>query len=115
MEVGSPPLARGIRLFQFLDRTERGITPACAGNTIIVIQYWKFRLDHPRLRGEYGSRRLYALGFRGSPPLARGILYNLIRFAVCTMDHPRLRGEYQPKTDCRINGIGSPPLARGIH
>ena len=74
MEVGSPPLARGIRLFQFLDRTERGITPACAGNTIIVIQYWKFRLDHPRLRGEYGSRRLYALGFRGSPPLARGIL-----------------------------------------
>ena len=77
MEVGSPPLARGIRLFQFLDRTERGITPACAGNTIIVIQYWKFRLDHPRLRGEYGSRRLYALGFRGSPPLARGILFGV--------------------------------------
>ena len=33
--VGSPPLARGIRIVEFMTQVLKGITPACAGNTNI--------------------------------------------------------------------------------
>ena len=52
-EVGSPPLARGILglISQLMDTG--GITPACAGNTSILIPHSHLLRDHPRLRGEY--------------------------------------------------------------
>ena len=70
---GSPPLARGIRDGTSEVRQERGITPACAGNTRGGDKAYKFKRDHPRLRGEYHRHCLPRLCCLGSPPLARGI------------------------------------------
>ena len=132
--AGSPPLARGIRISQPCIRIRRGITPACAGNTIS--HGWKtlYGGDHPRLRGEYFGAFPAAIANAGSPPLARGIPFP-DRFSellqgitpACagntfsdsarprvTRDHPRLRGEYTYALYSIFAYWGSPPLARGI-
>ena len=50
----------------------KGITPACAGNSLSPSKKGWFFEDHPRLRGE--QRMVLPLNARdmGSPPLARG-------------------------------------------
>ena len=72
-EEGSPPLARGIPSFLFHLVSHFRITPACAGNTHLVMTFVKSHWDHPRLRGEYKIWKTGALQCPGSPPLARGI------------------------------------------
>ena len=52
-QVGSPPLARGIRLPYLQSRGRPWITPACAGNTALRKRLANDIWDHPRLRGEY--------------------------------------------------------------
>ena len=133
-ELGSPPLARGIppRLQKL--RINKGITPACAGNTGCLLSPQSYRRDHPRLRGEYANTNVSMMGETGSPPLARGIpktgdavdLKQGITPAcagntVCVVsvsseqkDHPRLRGEYIVFLNVSALDLGSPPLARGI-
>ena len=70
---GSPPLARGIPPIDPY-RTKGGrITPACAGNTTVVIFCKVYIRDHPRLRGEYCGIIKHIPLSLGSPPLARGI------------------------------------------
>ena len=115
--TGSPPLARGIPVIVNSLRNITGITPACAGNTVLD---WKVRLpkqDHPRLRGEYYWQSDFTNVCKGSPPLARGIRHAAT--FCCSLpgitpacagntsspasgdfaswDHPRLRGEYTKK------------------
>ena len=51
--VGSPPLARGIRIIVDVNNSFLGITPACAGNTVGCKGITGKGKDHPRLRGEY--------------------------------------------------------------
>ena len=114
MILGSPPLARGIRMILNARHNRLGITPACAGNTIKKRHCPTAPGDHPRLRGEYQQRVWNSMTRSGSPPLARGILYNIIAASyrhritpACAgntlvymdsndfqRDHPRLRGEY---------------------
>ena len=131
---GSPPLARGIQLWRQPSNLESGITPACAGNTLLLRTNETSSWDHPRLRGEYGSRLKHREVSKGSPPLARGIR-NLRRsfpttrritpacagntcvrdsYVSIKQDHPRLRGEYDLGQGLLLQAIGSPPLARGI-
>ena len=74
-DEGSPPLARGILCYVPFVGTVGGITPACAGNTILIYGGVYVSRDHPRLRGEYRYARAPENRDRGSPPLARGILY----------------------------------------
>ena len=131
---GSPPLARGIPSWNLLCIPAEGITPACAGNTVSDPYHSRSPRDHPRLRGEYFSTRIWNDTQKGSPPLARGILSSAkthILSAGITpacagntlssrsrpashRDHPRLRGEYFFRTPCQPFMLGSPPLARGI-
>ena len=73
---GSPPLARGIQFYPEGSAGSYGITPACAGNTIIVYSTPGNIRDHPRLRGEYCLPMLTGGNEMGSPPLARGIHRN---------------------------------------
>ena len=114
MILGSPPLARGILSSINSIVSGYGITPACAGNTIKKRHCPTAPGDHPRLRGEYQQRVWNSMTRSGSPPLARGILYNIIAASyrhritpACAgntlvymdsndfqRDHPRLRGEY---------------------
>ena len=78
-ETGSPPLARGILLWVAGCACASGITPACAGNTLEVQALQIVDGDHPRLRGEYHRAKQKSILKMGSPPLARGILWNLVK------------------------------------
>ena len=71
--AGSPPLARGIHPVARWIRSGAGITPACAGNTLLFYKKHQANRDHPRLRGEYLTLCISRPPRKGSPPLARGI------------------------------------------
>ena len=132
--MGSPPLARGIPHIRPAVRFLIGITPACAGNTLMICFSFNLSRDHPRLRGEYYFGYETVGINRGSPPLARGIRHRFFcsfprsgispacavntRFCAASedspWDHPRLRGEYAGSKTRSGYRLGSPPLARGI-
>ena len=69
---GSSPHARGTPDQGVKEGLERGIIPACAGNTDTMRPVIGENWDHPRMRGEH-SRRPCTCGIRwGSSPHARG-------------------------------------------
>ncbi len=53
IDLGSPPLARGIRASRAKAVASTGITPARAGNTRHRVSPISPARDHPRLRGEH--------------------------------------------------------------
>ena len=69
---GSPPPARGAHRGRHVRRDLHGITPACAGSTLIATSAVAFASDHPRLRGEHSPSEWCLKSFPGSPPPARG-------------------------------------------
>ena len=130
---GSPPLARGILFCLSAGRMDLRITPACAGNTSLILLFSSQSGDHPRLRGEYGSISSISRPYTGSPPLARGI-QNLFGFLTATAgitpacagnteivgnqksklwDHPRLRGEYYAPRPVPCASQGITPACAG--
>ena len=112
--MGSPPLARELRPLHSRELCNVGITPACAGTTLVVVSRAARNWDHPRLRGNYCVLRLPCTGNSGSPPLARELQgvsteerYEPRITPACAgttqsnnackfnqRDHPRLRGNY---------------------
>ena len=115
MLSGSPPLTRGIRYTASSISDTIRITPAYAGNTPSSPLMGLPKRDHPRLRGEYGSKVTDMILDEGSPPLTRGILYDRPALMATYRDHPRLRGEYMYAILNTKTKKGSPPLTRGIH
>ena len=92
-----------------------GITPAYAGNTLLVRISLYLTQDHPRLRGEHSFEGADLDGASGSPPPTRGTLPNYPRYRVRDGITPRLRGEHvHIKTGSFIKP-GSPPPTRGTH
>ena len=115
LNLGSPPLTRGIPCEDDRHDGTSRFTPAHAGNT------WKYKnirrsnQVHPRSRGEYERLLIWQHMPLGSPPLTRGIpplAFRLIlasRFTPAHAGntllpgtrkqynkvHPRSRGEYQ--------------------
>ena len=71
---GSPPHARGILPQSARQKVFAGITPACAGNTSLLLWRLGNAQDHPRMRGEYTPDTPLRFRKKGSPPHARGIL-----------------------------------------
>ena len=55
---GSPPLARGTGQTYAEFAADIGITPACAGNSLVAFLMYARARDHPRLRGEQTKKRL---------------------------------------------------------
>ena len=51
-DTGSPPRVRGKHPYKFLRSRFDGITPACAGKTLLVLERRKNEKDHPRVCGE---------------------------------------------------------------
>ena len=112
---------------------ERGIIPACAGNTAPEAKASRASRDHPRVRGEHGLIACPALAVFGSSPRARGTPIPYIRFLAATgiipacagntprdcrpnrppWDHPRVRGEHNWPLQLRYAPKGSSPRARG--
>ena len=91
-----------------------GIIPARAGFTGLAIGSNGRRGDHPRSRGVYRGSGSSFGAFRGSSPLARGLL-NLCSASLCGLvDHPRSRGVYGSRCSLWFPFVGSSPLARGL-
>ena len=131
--TGSPPHARGRRHLVGVVQGHIGITPACAGKTPCPYCKEARQPDHPRMRGEDASTMPTLSCQRGSPPHARGrlfemdpVLYNARITPACAgktalklhrqgdnPDHPRMRGEDQRRPRTGLMCLGSPPHARG--
>ena len=130
---GSPPHARGRLACASASTTTGGITPACAGKTRRLLGARRWRLDHPRMRGEDRRKENPPVGECGSPPHARGRQSRDFLFGqdfritpACAgktpplhpqtrprKDHPRMRGEDFDDADFEPPSLGSPPHARG--
>ena len=70
---GSPPHTRGILFRLSINAPLLRFTPAYAGNTEFNPADWDWSEVHPRIRGEYSARALWAIRRMGSPPHTRGI------------------------------------------
>ena len=132
---GSSPLARGLLTTDYRKGLIIGIIPARAGFTFRPGSRPGRDGDHPRSRGVYGWPAGRPGEFRGSSPLARGLLHETIKFgrrariiparagftrrpegqADHPRDHPRSRGVYVDAAFAVISREGSSPLARGLH
>ncbi len=125
---------RGILVFSPRCRQSRGITPACAGNTMRMKTGTNGFRDHPRVCGEYAIEYDPLLNGAGSPPRVRGIRTKslsqkpLARITPACAgntasgkgmmmndgDHPRVCGEYAYEINPYCKHLGSPPRVRGI-
>ncbi len=110
---GSPPHARGALVMMVPLPFRTGITPACAGSTLIRHSYPSLAADHPRMRGEPSPAEPKPGRTMGSPPHARGAPRSPPRRRGNPPDHPRMRGEHtRSRVSVSVAG-GSPPHARG--
>ena len=73
LNLGSSPLARGLRSGRESERGEGGIIPARAGFTWLIPPAPAVCTDHPRSRGVYPSCTNHTAPLGGSSPLARGL------------------------------------------
>ena len=98
-------------------------------NFLIIVQ------DHPRLRGEHTTSKIFHVAVTGSPPPTRGTQVYPLRqnhnqgitpayagntYITCItqvsfQDHPRLRGEHLLQVYQQDFFLGSPPPTRGTH
>ena len=69
---GSPPRVRGTVHAVCKQHLGRGITPACAGNSLISLPNQLATWDHPRVCGEQRFLGTLDRGIMGSPPRVRG-------------------------------------------
>ena len=112
---GSPPHARGTPYGYRGGLVFTGITPACAGNTLIDAILHEAIEDHPRMRGEHFWPSTALVLAAGSPPHARGTpppfrvlpavsgitpacagnTCRLHEIHPGSQDHPRMRGEHR--------------------
>ena len=111
--AGSSPHARGTPPSFTRKHEQRGIIPACAGNTCRRNREPPNTWDHPRMRGEHGYVEGIELCEAGSSPHARGTPPRCARSRPCTWDHPRMRGEHKFTPSSPRKPMGSSPHARG--
>ena len=132
--LGSSPLARGLREAWLDWLGQPRIIPARAGFTSSTRHRPTGASDHPRSRGVYSALRTSPASSRGSSPLARGLPLSNRRphlergiiparagfTSVCETsarrpwDHPRSRGVYLRHSVTDVDEAGSSPLARGL-
>ena len=134
LNLGSSPLARGLRRLVPRPPRRPWIIPARAGFTSRRSPAWAAPGDHPRSRGVYALAWDEAAWAAGSSPLARGLraapVTRGLRAGIIPAragftgrraairrrpgDHPRSRGVYGDIWDVRECHHGSSPLARGL-
>ena len=131
--AGSSPLTRGKRLHRDPHRAWRGLIPAHAGKTPVLVGQHGGQAAHPRSRGENRDTGTGSLEDYGSSPLTRGKRSGrwvrsctarlipahagktLPRHGVFTLGpaHPRSRGENYCLEAQFASDCGSSPLTRG--
>ena len=130
---GSPPRVRGTA-FPCRTRTRRTrITPACAGNSHILVVLVKPEQDHPRVCGEQAAAVHLGHRLAGSPPRVRGTdgrgrgdgdgeritpacagnSRQSTGAGSRSGDHPRVCGEQAGGGGEHAHSGGSPPRVRG--
>ena len=134
LDLGSSPLARGLRVNIKRKTREIRIIPARAGFTNDAGFDTGDARDHPRSRGVYSLYQAAQRGDAGSSPLARGlpatgaipgetlgIIPARAGFTLSSRtpenrweDHPRSRGVYSTWASVAMMHAGSSPLARGL-
>ena len=110
-----------------------GITPACAGKSILFCHLQIVRKDHPRVCGEKAVKFVEERRRMGSPPRVRGkailLAYSSAALRITPAcagkssvtitqenddgDHPRVCGEKFLDFVQIPAGLGSPPRVRG--
>ena len=109
-----------------------GITPACAGKTLLIkartMAFW----DHPRVCGKNSGTILFISSNQGSPPRVReklqqfglhipsnritpacaGKTFSAAIKPICPKDHPRVCGKNMADGTVTIKALGSPPRVR---
>ena len=131
--LGSPPRVRGKDDPCFSFRDNLGITPACAGKSVRLVEMFLRHGDHPRVCGEKDPVFPGLLLHLGSPPRVRGKEFwgcccagchritpacagkscNLSGVLCQFRDHPRVCGEKSGKLSLAHRSKGSPPRVRG--
>ena len=130
---GSSPHVRGALVSSFIKTIQCGIIPACAGSTLGMGNWCRFRWDHPRMCGEHKSMAFCVGTLRGSSPHVRGARSALL-VAPCVpgiipacagstkgafgiqgrhWDHPRMCGEHALNEMKIPREVGSSPHVRG--
>ena len=130
---GSPPRVRGKRSPDSGYPHVNGITPACAGKTILIGYSLAIGKDHPRVCGENGAQTEVYHETLGSPPRVRGKRATGAgrnrRSGITpacagktpsncptkstSRDHPRVCGENIGTVYIDEGARGSPPRVRG--
>ena len=130
---GSSPRSRGAPGHSVAKAVVGGIIPAFAGSTGFRAGRRLDSRDHPRVRGEHFSTKVFSRSASGSSPRSRGALRALpLREFACgiipafagsteTMraswakprDHPRVRGEHVMSPTSSVMTTGSSPRSRG--
>ena len=113
---GSSPRVRGTHQHDRVRGHDRGIIPACAGNTPPMATRAPLMGDHPRVCGEHVPLDMKPADLQGSSPRVRGTRCSSGSFrgrsgiipacagntsarmpsAVADRDHPRVCGEHSP-------------------
>ena len=132
---GSSPHVRGALVSSFIKTIQCGIIPACAGSTLGMGNWCRFRWDHPRMCGEHKSMAFCVGTLRGSSPHVRGALVwscpycghsgiipacaGSTRYSTTgkqgRRDHPRMCGEHTCCVTAKSWAMGSSPHVRGAH
>ena len=113
-EIGSSPLARGLRQLRHDHRPGHRIIPARAGFTIPIEDAAGSEEDHPRSRGVYSGSADGPISWSWIIPARAGFTGSRRRTCHDWRDHPRSRGVYVlPDEEWRV-AAGSSPLARGL-
>ena len=69
---GSPPRVRGKVVLELQAVKDSGITPACAGKSLLLGDKHRTAQDHPRVCGEKCGITSRTSWEKGSPPRVRG-------------------------------------------
>ncbi len=114
--AGAPPRARGQR-GSMRDSTSAvyvRFTPACAGTTRTSVEPRSSPAEHPRVRGDNGTRGSWPAQSVGAPPACAGTTRTASARRRPGAEHPRVRGDNELKK--RENPLdGALPRARGQH
>ena len=110
---GSPPRVRGKVQCHPQEADLLGITPACAGKSIIASLSCAMARDHPRVCGEKHSASPSIFAPQGSPPRVRGKVSSMLKIKSSRRDHPRVCGEKASTRSAEPVERGSPPRVRG--
>ena len=110
---GSSPHTRGARSPWSAPSLRARIIPAYAGSTYKVEGGKKLRPDHPRIRGEHGTRCCEARGLKRIIPAYAGSTISSGCSATMPRDHPRIRGEHRWDGAPDNPEAGSSPHTRG--